>query len=188
MSKEFLSNRRKRLEETFFHKQNAKLQEQLRVQALESADMNALSAASGINDEAVLQRLFALGIRCDTLAALCLIPLIEIAWADHDLNRKERDAILSGAEQAGLKKNTPSHELLESWLEEKPGPDLLLTWKEYVGELSAALSGDEKNSLKHDLLARARNVSDAAGGFLGFGNRVSEAEDAMLTELEQAFL
>jgi hypothetical protein len=41
--------------------------------------------------------------------------------------------------------------------------------------------------LKQDLLGRARGVAEAAGGFLGLGKRISSAEQAVLTELEQAF-
>lgn len=34
---------------------------------------------------------------------------------------------------------------------------------------------------------RARKVAQAAGGFLGFGDKMSPAESSMLSELEQAF-
>jgi hypothetical protein len=44
-----------------------------------------------------------------------------------------------------------------------------------------------KQALKQDLLGRARVVAEAAGGFLGLGTRISSAEQAVLTELEQAF-
>ena len=49
------------------------------------------------------------------------------------------------------------------------------------------MGADVKNALKRDLLGRARSVAEAAGGFLGFGSKVSQSEQAILDELEQAF-
>jgi hypothetical protein len=64
---------------------------------------------------------------------------------------------------------------------------LLAAWKAYVAGLSRTLDVHAKQALKQDLLGRARVVAEAAGGFLGLGKRISSAEQAVLTELEQAF-
>ena len=44
-----------------------------------------------------------------------------------------------------------------------------------------------RGALKEDLLGRARAVAEAAGGLLGFGNKVSKSEQAVLDDLEEAF-
>ena len=45
----------------------------------------------------LVARLVEIGIRSDTLAALCLIPLVEVAWADGRLDPPEREALLAAA-------------------------------------------------------------------------------------------
>jgi hypothetical protein len=187
MSEEFLGDRRKALEEEFFAKHNRQLLQQLRQTTAAGRQKEALAAATGITDAAVLEQLAALDLSSETLAALSLVPLVEVAWADGSLDAKEQSALLAAAEQTGLSKNSASYQLLEEWLREQPSPKLLETWKAYVAILSSTLNDQAKQALKQDLLGRARLVAEAAGGFLGLGKRISSAEQTVLTELEQAF-
>lgn len=188
MSEDFLGDRRRALEEEFFAKQNRQLLQQLRETTTAQSKKEALATASGITDAAVLEQLVAMDVSSETLAALSLVPLVEVAWADGKLDAKERSAILAAAEQSGLSKGSASYRLLEEWLGEQPSPQLLVAWKGYVAALSGTLDAQARQALKQDLLGRARAVAEAAGGFLGFGKRVSRAEQAVLTELEQAFV
>jgi hypothetical protein len=187
MSEEFLGDRRKALEEEFFAKHNQQLLRQLRETTAAKAKHEALAAASGITDAAVLAQLAAVGLSSETVAALSLVPLVEVAWADGRLDDKERGALLAAAEHAGLSKDSASYQLLEEWSRQRPSPRLLAAWKAYVAALSRMLDVQATQALKQDLLGRAREVAEAAGGFLGLGKRISSAEQAVLTELEQAF-
>jgi hypothetical protein len=187
MSEEFLGDRRKALEEEFFAKQNQQLLRQLRETTAVRTQKEALAAALGITDDAVIEQLIALDLSSETLAALSLVPLVEVAWADGRLDTKEQSALLAAAEQTGLSKGSASYQLLDGWLKERPSPELLTAWKAYVATLSRALNVQDKEALKQDLLRRARAVAEAAGGFLGLGKKISSAEQAVLTELEQAF-
>jgi len=187
MSEEFLGDRRKALEEEFFAKQNQRLLQQFRETTVAQARSEALAAASGITDAAVLAQLAAVGLSSETMAALALVPLVEVAWADGTLDAKERSALLAAAEHAGLSTDSASYQMLEAWLRERPSPKLLETWKAYVAILSRTLDVHATAALKQDLLGRARGIAEAAGGFLGLGKRISSAEQAVLTELEQAF-
>lgn len=187
MQKEFLADRKKGLEEAFFAEQDATLRRRLREADAVKAKRDALFAASGISDAAALDELVALGITAETLAALSLVPLVAVAWADGEIDAREREAALSGAEQAGLVKGGTGYDLLEGWLAKRPGPDLFAAWKGYVAALSPTLDAHARETLKAEVLGRARAVAEAAGGFLGFGSRVSEAERAALAGLEGAF-
>jgi hypothetical protein len=187
MSEEFLGDRRKALEEEFFAKQNQRLLRQLRETMAAKATHEALAAASGITDAAVLAQLAAVDLSSETMAALALVPLVEVAWADGTLDAKERSALLAAAEHAGLSQDSASYQLLEAWLRERPSPKLLAAWKAYVAGLSRTLDVHGKAALKQDLLGRARVIAEAAGGILGLGKRISSAEQAVLTELEHAF-
>lgn len=188
MSNDILGARRAGLEEAFFAQQDAILRRRLGEADETKARRDALSAASGIKDDAVLDRLLAQNVTAATLAAVSLVPLVMVAWADHRLDDRERRAVLLSVEQAGLGKEHPSYQLFEGWLATKPPPELLTTWKAYVSALSATLSDHARQALKSELLSRARTIAEAAGGFIGIGPKVSVAEAAILGELEQAFV
>ena len=106
-----------------------------------------------------------------------------MAWADGKIDDNERTVLLTGAEKAGLDKGHAGYGLFEGWLAKAPGPDMMSAWKRYV----SALPADARAMIRGDILAHARTVAEAAGGFLHFGNKVSAAEQAVLTELETAF-
>ena len=187
MAEEFLGDRKRALEEEFFRKQENALLNQLRTaQARESAE-EALAAATGIRDSTVLHKLSTLGITSDTLLALGLVPLVAIAWADGTLDDKERRAIVTSLDAAGVVADSPAGQLVQSWLSNPPPASMLEAWSSYTSALAAELPPTDRHNLRDSVLGRARAVAEAAGGFLGFGNRVSNAEEALLQKLARAF-
>ena len=93
----------------------------------------------------------------------------------------------SGAQQAGLARDAPGHELSQGWLTKRPSPELLASWKAYMAALSPSLDEGTRSALRREILNRARSVAESAGGFLGLGSKVSDAEQAVLTDLERSF-
>lgn len=184
MSDQILGDRGKALEDIFFAKESEKLREAMREKEEAKNRKEALSAASGISDDAVLEQLVALDIRSDTLAALSLVPLVEVAWADGTMDDSERSAILSAAADSGLSAESAS--LLDGWLATQPSNQVLSAWKNYVSALTNTMDASARDSLKQELLSRARAVAESAGGFLGIG-KISREEEDKLEELERAF-
>ncbi|MGI9431242.1 MAG: hypothetical protein ACR2PQ_03465 [Myxococcota bacterium] len=174
------------LSQAFFTEGTKPYREQLRVKEQERAAVDALREASDIDDEALLGSLASLGIRVETLAALTMIPIVEVAWADGHMDSKERQAILSGAESTGIEVDSPSYGLLSLWTEEQPAPALTDAWRGFISALSKELSDEERGRMRDRIVGRARAVAEAAGGFLGVG-AVSREERAALEALEQAF-
>jgi hypothetical protein len=66
-------------------------------------------------------------------------------------------------------------------------PEMVAAWKHYIEGLCKKLTPPEIENLKHELLDLARDVAQAAGGFLGLGSKISTAEKAVLEDLERAF-
>lgn len=174
------------LEDLFFSKQDEQLIQQYRAKQEALAEKEALKAASGIHDDAVLDALIAISVTAESLAAVSLFPLIAVAWADRKMADEEIRAILKAADEAGIAVDSESHRMIEAWLIEPPSDQVANAWKSFVGELSANLDAESKAALKAEVLGRARRVAQAADGFLGLF-AVSAAEEAKLAELELAF-
>ena len=187
MSHEALDDRRRALEEAFFAKQDAVLRQRLAEPAEVRARKEAYTAASGITDAVVLDALVKLDISPETLAAIALVPLVAVAWADGSIDAKERAAVLRAAGEAGLKPGASGYSMLEKWLETAPPAALVDSWKGYVGAITAGMDHASRRALQGPIMDRARTVALAAGGFLGIGMRISDVEEKVLGDLAGAF-
>jgi hypothetical protein len=181
MEQEF-ERRRKALENAYFHKRDQELMAQMAERQAKAVRTAQLAEATGIQNQSLLDRLDDLQIRPETLGALLLVPLVEIAWADGKMHASQRQAVLSAAKQAGLHKNYDAHHLLESWLDAKPDPQLLPAWKQYVCCLSRRMSAQEMQALQDETMDRALFVAESAGSLFGF-HRVTREERIKLDEL-----
>jgi hypothetical protein len=184
---EVLRDRGRSLEDEFFRREDQRLLAKLNEVKTAQLTRDALAKASGITKPEILDKLLALGIKAETIAALSLVPLVEVAWADGTLDAKEKRATLERAREAGMTPGSTAHALLEAWLERRPDPRLLDTWTQMIKGLREQLAPDEAARLKAALLDQARAVASASGGVLGLGAKVSGAEAEMLQRLESAF-
>src|SRR5258705_4446612 len=132
VSESSLEERRKALENQFFDKENQKKIDAMRAAADAKHTREDLRKASGMTDDAVLDKLVELGLRSNTIAALSLVPLIEVAWADGEIQDNERTAILQGAHGKGLESGTDGYELLQTWLKSRPEAALFDAWESYI--------------------------------------------------------
>lgn len=181
-----LEDRAKALEDQFFEKENQKKLEAMRAKEAAQATREELRKASGMTDDKVLDKLIGLGLKTNTIAALSLVPLIEVAWADGEIQDNERNAILQGAHGKGLEQGTDGYELLQSWLKRRPDRALIEAWESYIQALTGQLNDEQNKLLKNQIVGFAKMVAAAAGGFLGIG-KVSSAEEKILARIESAF-
>jgi hypothetical protein len=174
------------LEEAFFLEQDRELiQRRAELHSLERTK-EALASVSGMKDQAILEQLVRLGVGAETLAALAVVPLIEVVWADGHVDDEERQVVLDHAEKQGILPGGIEYALLERWLLSRPGDDLLAAWQHYVEALCERLDGPQRAALKNELLEDVRAAAEASGGFLGFGS-VSDEEKVVLDKLEGSF-
>lgn len=186
-TEDVFGDRRRALEDAFFRDRDNELLERLKLEMEAEDSHRHLAQVSGILDEKLIASLVKTGVRADTLAALSLIPLVEVAWSDGAISPEERNAVLAAAAENGVPTGSASHELLSRWLVERPDVRLVNAWKDYVGALKKAMPPDAVASLKSQLVARCQRVAASAGGFLGMGKKVSQTEQATIEQLARAF-
>ena len=182
MSDDFLGERRRVLEDSSFAQRDRELMKKLKKIVKEEE----LSDACGIKNPAVLEGLVNANISPETITALTLVPLIAVAWADGEIAPEERDAIFSATESAGIDANSVCRQLLDAWLSEPPGPELVEAWKGYIRALGSTASATAIETLRNDVLDHAREIAHVAGGILGVGS-VSKSEKAVIDDLASAF-
>ena len=114
----YLTGYQKTLVDAFFHEQDQQLLKAFH-ERMEKMDRRAqLTQVSGISDEVVLDRLIELDIGPETLAAIEVVPLLSVAWADGKIQPEEREAIIAAAAAAGIQPQDARYPLLEHWLEQ----------------------------------------------------------------------
>ena len=118
-----LGERGKTLEDEFFRKEDARLIEKLRELKAKEATREELSRISGIKSTAILDRLIQLGVHAETLVALSIVPLAEVAWADGAIDAKEEQAILDRAAKSGVTPGSVSYDLLKAGWSAGPSRD-----------------------------------------------------------------
>jgi hypothetical protein len=181
-----LQSRGQAMENAFFKQQDLELVNKLKGELAAKESRDALATASGIENPAVLDALVAAGLSPESLTSVSLIPLVAVAWADNKMEDSEKAAILQAAEVAGIATGSASYEMVQAWLNNKPGDDLVETWKAYIGSLKNSLDESAFGQLKNSVMDRAEKVAESAGGFLGLST-VSAVEKKMLEDLASAF-
>jgi hypothetical protein len=144
-----------------------------------------IALASGITDRGVLKLLADLEVSSSVVAALALVPLVEVAWADGELAPEERLSVLRASEAQGIRAGTRAHALLASWMEHPPTKTLFQAWEAYIEAVFEPMVPEEREQLSADLVGRAREVALAAGHRGGPGS-ISAEEEKVLERLEEA--
>lgn len=174
------------LETVFFTESNSVLDAQRKKLQRMEHTKKALSEISGITDQSILQRLAELDISPEVMASLALTPLVLVAWADGEVDEKERGAVLKSLKGYGIVKGDIDYALLEEWLKMRPPHKMINAWTHYISGLCAALSAKERKKLKANIMRHSMAVAEASGGFLSL-MKISPEEEATLKRLSGAF-
>jgi hypothetical protein len=174
------------LEEAFFKERDRHLLEKLRGELQSLEEKQKLAHVSGIVEELVLKNLVQAGVRAETLSAVRLIPLLEVAWCDGDVSPAERDAVLNAAVGQGVQPGSASYDLLKQWLTQRPDPHVIVAWRDYVRELARIMPKETIDEMGRHLIDRCTRVAEAAGGFLGLAT-ISKTEQAKIDEFAKTW-
>lgn len=180
-----ISHNARVLEDLYFAKLDASLLQKKREEMSREKAHSDLKEQLFFSDETISE-LLDIDVDVHTLRVVTLIPLIQVAWADHELSREEVEAILRAAHHEGIEEGSHEHELLEEWLSDEPDTELFTAWQNFIHEKSRYLPKKEAIALREYVLEAATKIARASGGFLGFG-AISEEESDTLTQIKNAF-
>lgn len=133
-------------------------------------------------DALLLDELIEQGISADTAPAFEALPLVEVAWADGDIDAEERWRVLGVATAFGLELGRPAHAQLELWLTRRPPEKLIDAWYRFA---ELALASPAAAARAQRVIEGAQEVALAAGGLLGLG-AISGSERATIARIRHA--
>jgi hypothetical protein len=164
MSKDIFHDRERAEEAVYFHQRDEKLMEKLRQQAQLSEIAHALADKLQADEPALLERIKKLGVTLDTGAAFILAPLVDVAWADGEVSRPERDAVLRIARRRGVLPGSADHRQLLHWLEHRPAEAILQAALEAIRIGISVLPSDEAEHRIAAMIKACEEVAHAGGG------------------------
>jgi hypothetical protein len=138
-----------------------------------------------MEDGAVIRLLADLGMDELSYKALPLLPLVQVAWADGEVQDKEAVLIETIAEDR-WQVGPEGLLLLRNWLRYRPTEDYLRRGREALVAV-ARQPGDDSfdESILGDVVELSRRVAKSAGGLFGIG-AISRGETDALTEIARA--
>jgi hypothetical protein len=122
----------------------------------------------------------------ETGAAILVVPLVQVAWADGEVTNREREVVLQIAAERGISSGTPPHAQLVAWLRDRPAGDLFDAAMAVLRVGFSVLAAEERADRIRALLDACERVAEASGGLaklLGLSHGVSGEEAEVLEAL-----
>jgi hypothetical protein len=182
-----LHARGRSLEDAYFAERDRELAARLKERLNSDELKHLLYYSVGLKDELADKGFAHLQTGVEVIAAMALLPMVEVAWCDGSVSLNEKGAVLRGAAEIGMGPESPLHQFLLHWLEQRPSLAALQAWRDYVKAFVSIVEPAHAAKAKENILGRAEKDAKAAGGFLGMGNKISKEEQACLDSLAQAF-
>jgi tellurite resistance protein len=172
---------RVRSESEYFQQLDIELIEKMRQRADREGHQRRMAEACQIEDPNILDALERLGYSPKTVPLLCLVPLVQVAWADGWVTHAERNHVLAIAHMHGVEGNTVALQQLEAWLEWPPSEEFFLgSWRAIRAALDL-LSQEERKTRQDALIAQCKDVA-SANWHLG---KIGAAERKVLEEIQK---
>jgi hypothetical protein len=158
-----------------------RLRDELERKATEEQRKREIAGTLGTDNQAVVERIAALGLDGKVVRVLHLLPMVKVAWADGAVSISERRTILEAVEANGIAPGSEAAIFITSLLESRPSETLLNEILAIVKDI-LAVQGLKANSL----LEACQHVATASGGLLGLGNKVSDEEAEAIHKVAKA--
>jgi hypothetical protein len=143
-----------------------------------------IAALLVLSDLELCDRLVRIGITGSTAAAMALVPVVEVAWADSKVQQGERESILGDGKSDYGFSQPESRALLDYWLKTRPAPHMMTAWVHFVRALGHMMTPGDHDELRDSIVHLCRGVAEAAGGMFG---KVAGSEEKVLLHIHNAF-
>jgi hypothetical protein len=165
-------------EAQYFRRLDEKLLEKMRERAALDEVAQALADKLRVDNRELLNRVLDLGLTRDTGTAILLAPLVQVAWAEGSVSRREREVIFEIAASRGILAGSGAQAQLEAWLERRPSDALFETALEVMKAGLGVLPVGEREERVREIVDGCKRVAEATGGglarLLGMHNIVGE--------------
>lgn len=155
------------LEEFFFYQVDRELSSLLLTGQQRQDRCQAISRATGIYQDDLVERLIDAGFDETTIDAIQCLPHVAVAWADGSVSQCEKDAVLEISQANGIDPSSAAYQKILEWLKHRPAESLFRLWVEYARATRTSLTPFWQQAMARELAAQTERVAKAAGGILG---------------------
>ena len=184
--RDIFEERKHALEEGYFRKKEQELIGQLRERAEKENERLEMGTTLGTTDADILVTLQEVGYTQATVSVLHLVPLVQVAWADGNVSKSERELIMEAAQARGVETGSEAYEHLTGWLNERPSEEFFARTLSVIGALLQMSPSEQRETDKRDLVSYCTKVAEVSGGLIGFvsrRSRVSKEERELLERI-----
>lgn len=168
-------------EEEFFFKQNQALIKKMRAQLELTQTADAIQAAESEVTAELATELAALGITADALPLMHLAPLLQVAWADGEVQPSEARLLRMAASDLTLSESAEA--LFEAALHTRPPDSFFEGALTFLQLTLAARSESESDAEIATLGEMVMRIAESAGGIFGIFGNVDGDEKAAIREI-----
>ena len=170
-------------EDEHFRRRDSEWIKKMQKQSELEVERRQMGEAIGVIDPKILQDLQEVGYTRDTVTLLYLAPLVYMAWTEGDVTQRERKRIFEVAELRGIEEGSLAYSRLTEWLTERPHQELFEKTLSVIRDLLKVMPVEQGQVIKEDLVACCTHIAAASGGLLGFGQTISDTEQALLKHI-----
>jgi hypothetical protein len=172
----------RRREDEYFYKKDLELIDKMRKAAADEKARSELAARIRINEPGLIKDLAELGFTPETVRALPLVPIVQLAWAEGGVTPEERKLLVKLARERGIHEGSPADQLLADWMARAPSPEIFSNAMRLIRAMLAAAAPGADSISADDILRYCELIAGASGGVFGFG-KVSAEERATLAQI-----
>jgi hypothetical protein len=172
------------LENAFFFRMDQELIAELQRNMNLEEKLQVFQNATGIRDRQQLMGLIDAGFEVSTLTAFTRLPLVFVAWADGNLDSKEKDTILTTLVSKGIAPNTAAMLTNHEWFCKQPDDELWELWQQFTYATVNRQPAKLRNELMDEIVSLCHLVANASGDMFGVSN-ISAEESRVIDRVAQ---